>query len=180
MIRLLALVLTLLFSISGHASVVYYLAAAPDSEIQTMAKDRERLGQFLFRQNPNGLYLDKAWHGVHWLLARNAGSNDKPASKIVMGGTEIGQNLGYGKARYFSPVEVKRIAKLLAAIAPADLKKNYDPAQMDLANVYPNDWTEWEKDGERPFEMLLAAFNDVKAFYLRAARDGHAVVYSWG
>jgi len=68
MIRLLALLSALLLSISAQASVVYYLAAAPDNEIQTMAKDQERLGQFLFSQNPNGLYLDKAWHGVHWLL----------------------------------------------------------------------------------------------------------------
>lgn len=97
-----------------------------------------------------------------------------------MGGVDIGKDLGYGKARYFSPAEVKQISKLLASIRPDDLKKNYDPAEMDLANVYPNDWKEWENDGERPFEMLLSAFNDLKSFYLRAAKAGHAVIYAWG
>lgn len=178
--RLLVAIAILLVAATAHASVVYYLAAGPEAEFRSLAEQPDQLGQLLYSQNPNGLYLDKAWHGVHWLLAKSAGPTPAPESKVIFGGKEIGKNLGYGKPRIFTPSEVKQIASLLDSLSLDELKKNYQPQAMDKADIYPNDWVEWEKSGEPALDYLLSAFQELKAFYRRAARAGHSVIYAWG
>lgn len=179
--RFLFVLLTwLLAAMPAQASVVYYLVAAPEPQIRALQDTPDRLGSFLYSGGPHRLYLDKAWHGLHWLLAGAAGTTAAPASRVILGGTEIGKDIGYGKARYFSPAEVKAIAQLLARLKEKDLRTNYSPAAMDKANIYPDDWVEWEKDGEDAFAMLLHAFQDLQAFYGQAAKARHAVVYAWG
>jgi len=178
--RFLVAIAIFFFAATANASVVYYLAAGPEAKFRSLAKQPNQLGQLLFSQNPNGLYLDKAWHGLHWLLAKNAGSTSAAPSKIIFGGEEIGKNLGYGRPRIFTPSEVKQIALLLDSLSPDDLKKNYDPQAMDKANIYPNDWVEWEKDGEPALDDLLSAFQELKAFYRRAANASYSVIYAWG
>jgi len=58
--------------------------------------------------------LDKAWHGVHYLLCGKLEPGTDLASQAVMGGTEIGDDLGYGPARYFEANEVAAIARELS------------------------------------------------------------------
>ena len=43
--------------------------------------------------------LDKAWHGIHYLLTGSVESNKTLASKVIMGGEDIGPDRGYGPAR---------------------------------------------------------------------------------
>jgi len=43
--------------------------------------------------------LDKAWHGIHYLLTGGAEPNGTLASKVIMGGENIGPDLGYGPAQ---------------------------------------------------------------------------------
>src|SRR5208283_579544 len=42
------------------------------------------------------LSIDKAWHGVHYLLCGRAVPGSDLASQVVMGGTDVGDDLGYG------------------------------------------------------------------------------------
>jgi len=46
--------------------------------------------------------LDKAWHGLHYLLCGALEPAPGPLGQAVFGGTEIGEDQGYGPARYFS------------------------------------------------------------------------------
>jgi len=46
--------------------------------------------------------LDKAWHGLHYLLCGALEPAPGPLGQAVFGGTEIGEDPGYGPARYFS------------------------------------------------------------------------------
>src|SRR6266481_8348981 len=57
--------------------------------------------------------IDKAWHGVHYLLCGKVEPGSDLASQAVMGGTEVGEDLGYGPARYFEADEVANIAREL-------------------------------------------------------------------
>ena len=68
---------------------------------------QERLGR---RAKPAGgkremLSLEKAWHGVHYLLTGAAEPGPELRSQAVLGGVELGDDpegfSGYGPARYF-------------------------------------------------------------------------------
>lgn len=172
--------LLLLCSWSAHASVTYYLVAVPEPELRVLEHDKARLMRVVYSDGENSLYLDKLWHGLHWILARDAGTTKSPRSQILLGGREFGPDLGYGKARYFTATEVKTIAALLASIKVEHLRKNYLPKVMDAAQVYPDDWVEWERSGDDGFGMLTQAFAALKDFYGRAAKSGRAVVFAWG
>ncbi len=60
------------------------------------------------------LSIDKAWHGVHYLLCGKAEPGTDIASQAIMGGTESGEDLGYGPARYFDANQVADIARELS------------------------------------------------------------------
>ena len=46
--------------------------------------------------------LDKAWHGLHYLLCGKLEPAPGPLGQAVFGGSEIGENRGYGSERYFA------------------------------------------------------------------------------
>lgn len=178
--RWLAWALLALAALPARGAMVYHLAAAPEARIQSAVRSAETLREFLYSGTGGGLYLDREWHGLHWLLARDAGSTPDPLSRVVIGGREVGPKLGYGRARFFPPDEVRQIAGQLAGIDYEQLRRNYDAAAMDAAEIYPGGWAEAERRGEEPFDHLVLAFSRLRDFYQRAAAAGHAVLMAWG
>src|SRR5262249_47562522 len=53
--------------------------------------------------------IDKAWHGLHYLLCGAPEPAPGPLGQAVFGGTEIGEDQGYGPARYFTVPPVPEI-----------------------------------------------------------------------
>src|SRR5271163_2074263 len=53
-----------------------------------------------------GLTLEKSWHCLHYLLTGTAWETGTVLGKTILGGTEIGPDMGYGPARYLVPNEV--------------------------------------------------------------------------
>src|SRR5690348_17381755 len=64
------------------------------------------------------LELDKAWHGVHYLLCGQAEPGETILSQAVLGGTALGDDdegfSGYGPARYFTAAQVAELAQALS------------------------------------------------------------------
>ncbi len=118
------------------------------------------------------LSLDKAWHGVHYLLCGHPEPTDDALGSVILGGTEIGDDdFGYGPARYFDPNEVDGIAAELGRDALDDeVAGRYEPARMTSLGLYPGGWE--SSDGE----WLLEAFRELRDFFQDAAGRGHAVV----
>jgi Domain of unknown function (DUF1877) len=117
--------------------------------------------------------LDKAWHGIHYLLTGSAESNGTLASKVIMGGENIGPDRGYGPAQVLKPSEVKAIAQLLEQTTPDMLAKRYKPKEMTRADVYPEIW---ERDGDEALQYVLEYYTKLTAFYKLAANRGQAVI----
>lgn len=120
------------------------------------------------------LSLDKAWHGVHYLLCGEAQPGATLLSQAVLGGTVLGEDdegfSGYGPPRYFTPSQVVELAN---AINRGDLESEsaarFDPGKMNELEIYPG----WRTSDA---EWLLEAFRRLRDFYAKAAADGHAVV----
>src|SRR5882762_365214 len=62
-------------------------------------------------------HLEKAWHGLHYLLTGSAGEGGLPLGFLLEGGEEVGEDLGYGSPRLFQPPEVRQIDAALAPIS---------------------------------------------------------------
>jgi hypothetical protein len=87
-------------------SMITVLTFATDAEIEDPLKAPERIEQFI-EEERTSTDLDKAWHGIHWLLTGTADSGSEPLCYLLAGGTQIGDiDVGYGPARSFSAEEV--------------------------------------------------------------------------
>ncbi len=122
------------------------------------------------------LFLEKAWHGLHYLLTGSAEPGKDLRSQVVMGGTEIGDDpegfSGYGPARYFRAAEVRKISEELGKPEmEREVLARYDPALMSRLQIYPG----WQS-GEEDREWLMDAFRRLRDFYAGAAAQGRAIV----
>jgi hypothetical protein len=85
--------------------------------------------------------LDKAWHGIHFLLTKSAWEGDAPLNFLVSGGRQVGNlEVGYGPARVFSSEEVRAIITALDQIDEEALRARFDPAEMMRLQIYPEIW----------------------------------------
>ncbi len=100
------------------------------------------------------LDLDKAWHGIHYLLNKTAEESEDPSSFLISGGQQVGNiNVGYGPARAYLAEEVRAIDTALSAADGDVLRSNFDLAEMIRQKVYPlmND-----SDRDETLEYLMS------------------------
>ncbi|HET7346504.1 MAG TPA: YfbM family protein [Acidobacteriaceae bacterium] len=123
------------------------------------------------------LSLEKAWHGVHYLLTGSAEPGTTLRSQAVLGGVELGNDpegfSGYGPARYFRAAQVREIStELNRPEVESEAAARFDPAKMSQMEIYPG-WSD-----EQDKEWLMDAFRRLRDFYASAAAQGRAVVTS--
>jgi hypothetical protein len=114
--------------------------------------------------------LDKAWHGIHFLLTGTAWAGEPPLDFLVAGGQVVGaEDLGYGPGRVFSSAQVRGIQAAVAAIPDEELARRYSPAKMSEADIYPNIWDRPpEQDDAR--EYVLSYVPTLREFLTSASR----------
>lgn len=153
--------------------------AAMEAQMATAAAALRGVGEAVRKraggERPDGLgdliSLEKAWHGLHFLLCGSAEPATGELAQAVLGGTEIGADHGYGPARYLEPDAVRRIAATLGALSADELRRRYDAAAMEAAQVYPGGWDDAEN-----VDWLLEAFQELARFYAGVADRGNAVL----
>ena len=119
----------------------------------------------------HSISLDKAWHGLHYLLCGAPEPVPGPLGQAVFGGSEIGEDQGYGPARYFSPAQVAEIAAALQAPGlERDLRGRFDGPAMTRLGIYPGGWEADEG------AWLIEAFHTLRDFYAAASKAERAVV----
>ena len=85
--------------------------------------------------------VDKAWHGIHYLLTKSDWGGEPPLDFIVKGGNEVGAiDVGYGVARAYSSQAVSSISKSLNAFSEDILRSRFDAADMLRLKIYPEIW----------------------------------------
>lgn len=119
--------------------------------------------------------IDKAWHGIHYLLTGIADLEQPVESTLglaIFGGTEIGEDLGYGPLRYLEVKEVKEIATALESVSVRDFASRYKVEDINKYDIYPLDgeWTEEDK------EYLLEKFESLVEFYRLTAKQEEVIL----
>jgi hypothetical protein len=120
------------------------------------------------------LTIDKAWHGVHYLLCGKADRDSDIGAQAVMGGDEIGDDdSGYGPARCFAPGFV---AQIVAAFdrpgLDAEMRARFVPGEMTRLGIYPGGWDQ-QPGG---LAWLTGEFDRLREFYRDAATNGLAML----
>ena len=117
--------------------------------------------------------IDKAWHGVHYLLCGEAEPGSSLLSQVVLGGTEIGDDdFGYGPARYFLARQVADTARELSrADLETEMTARFDSKRMIGLGIYPQGW-----DSAGALDWLIEEFHHLKDFYVDAGSRQLAIV----
>jgi hypothetical protein len=116
--------------------------------------------------------LEKAWHGLHFLLTGSVMEGAGPLAFILFGGQPVGED---DSTRRMSPDEAQELHIALSAITDEQLWSRFDPAAM--TDVYPMVWDEPEADLR--YEYLMY-FHDLKRFVSEAASHKMALVLTIG
>ncbi len=132
--------------------------------------DPDAIGELLFPEEdtdePFGIDLEiaKTWHGIQFLLDSHSLPYD-----IVFGGTEIGEDLGYGPARYLTPPQVKETSAALEDLDKSELQGQFNPVAFEAADIYPGGWT--VEEPEKVFDWLWGKLTAVREFFQEAAQQ---------
>jgi len=122
------------------------------------------------------LSLEKAWHGVHYLLAGTSEPGPELRSQAVLGGVGLGDDpegfSGYGPARYFRAARVRELSEeLRRPEVEAEAAARFDPAKMSQLRIYPG-WSAVDQDKQ----CLMDALQRLRDFYSSAAAQGRAII----
>lgn len=114
--------------------------------------------------------LDKAWHGIHFLLTGSDYDGEEPLSLAIMGGEELG---GDG-ARLLSCEQVQAVA----AVLPMEevLRSRFDPQRMTDLEIYPKIWDE----GDEALDYLISYYTPMAELFREAAGRGDSIAVDIG
>ncbi|MCB9482343.1 MAG: YfbM family protein [Desulfobacteraceae bacterium] len=122
--------------------------------------------------------LDKAWHGIHFLLTGSDWEGDPPLNFLVAGGTEVGDiDVGYGPVRVFRALEVADINNALSKVTEDYLRTRFEPDIMTKKGIYPEIWDKDSEDDDT-FSYLLGYFDELKSFICDAVSKNLGIVVS--
>jgi len=158
-------------------SMIAGLASIPPDRLEALQAAPDTLDEIVFAQDEQErerqIDLDKAWHGIHFLLTGKAWGGEGPLAWAVVGGHEIGDDIGYGPARFLTPEQVGQVAAALAAVTGDEFARRYDPAAMEKQQIYPGIW---EREGDEGLAWLRHYLPVLGRFYADAAGRGDAVL----
>jgi hypothetical protein len=127
------------------------------------------------------LDLDKAWHGLHFLLTGTAWDGEEPGCFLLAGGQEIGDDEADSRPRVLDANQVRRFSEFLSAISTQELQRRFDPARMNLLDISPEGIWAGDLAPDMPaFKYLSESFDDLRTFVGGAAEQSDAVIVQLG
>lgn len=156
-------------------SMICCLREVTDSDIRALLKDPEQILELLDEEQDE-VDLDKAWHGIHFLLTGSAWEGAEPLCYLVTGGHQIGDvDVGYGPARALTSKQVADFDTALNGVTADELRQRFDPQAMAEAEVYPGIWEHAPKEDDN-LEYLLEYFGELKSFVGNTREQGKGMI----
>lgn len=138
-----------------------------------------RLAGWVARRQPDlregaNLDIDKAWHGLHFLLTGTAWDGAAPLNFLLGGGTLVAEDENGGVVRRHAAREVQVIDAALRGLGPAQLRERFVPEQLVRLDIYPylRPAQATALPGEDDLRYCLHHFDRLKSFVARAAGAG--------
>jgi hypothetical protein len=128
-----------------------------------------RFAETANEDDDEGLYLDKIWHLLHYLITGDAEGGEYPLGHAILGGYMLHES---GEDTSFLPPEiVKDVAEGLSTLTEADMRKLCDQDITPKPEIYKYPFPIDEED----FEDALSFFRQVRELYKDAAEKGNAM-----
>jgi hypothetical protein len=124
--------------------------------------------------------IDKAWHGIHYLLTGSASGGAPPLDFILAGGRPIGDADEDMEAMSFRVLTANEVAAVHQALRDVDvdvLRQRFDPAVMNSKDIYP---LISMNEGEERFAYCLGYFDTMKAAIADTARRELGLIVAMG
>lgn len=152
---------------------MYWVAYRRDQLFaDALLADPDLLDDLLESEDDASVDLDKAWHGIHWLLTGSTEPSRGIASQVIFGGQPIGDDPEDSFGQLQDAPMVAAIHTFLQAQTEDGLRTGFDPDAMNRADVYPAIWDE----PDILDDYLLPIINRLKAFYAPAADSEQWVI----
>ena len=120
--------------------------------------------------------LDKAWHGIHYLLTRTAWEGEPPGNFLVTGGREVGDlDVGYGPARVLTSTETRAARDWLNNIEEDELRSRFNPEDMLAKEIYPDIWAR-DPEEDDTLGYLVEYARTLRGFLNQAVDEGLGIV----
>jgi len=146
------------------------------SQLEELKKDPSLIEEIIYPDSESdiidNLDIDKAWQGIHFILTGKVWEVEGLLGKVIMGGKETGDDVGYGPARYLTSIEVKDISNVLTHFSEDEFKSRFNPDKIVKNKIYPFT-SSCEAEN---LEYLLSYFKTLKKFYEDCANKGNAML----
>jgi hypothetical protein len=167
----------------AQPALVWRIAAPDDPDIWPQLTDPPRglLARWFRRREPSAAFalgteegevidIDKAWHGIHYLLTHTAWEGTPPWSFLVHG-TQVPADADGTTFHVHDATATRRACAALASVPDAELRARFDPQAMARLDIYPSIWTRDPADDDTP-GYLLENVARLRGFLDRAAARG--------
>jgi len=149
-----------------------YVRPVSPTALAALRKDPSGIEE-LVESDARQVSLEKMWHAIHFLLSGDAEEVRGTAGLAVLGGDEIGEDLGYGPARVLAPDAVARVAEALAPIDRAWVDAHFDAEALADAGIYPE---VWDEDRAELVDEIWSYLGPLCTAYAEARSSGRGMV----
>jgi hypothetical protein len=149
-----------------------------ESRLEEFIENPDQLMDFLLSDEESEVAgsveydLDKRWHVIHFLLNGSAWEGTPPAFNVILGGTEIGADTGFGPPRCLRPGEVKEVAEHLKSVSADELLSRFDADALNANEIYSGHWSDDPEEREAIRDYYLGLIKH----YEQAAREDRAMI----
>jgi len=147
-----------------------------DEELKMILESPDKTEGLLFPDDVDDPFedqisLEKEWHAIHFFLTGELERDGSIEGEAILGGQEIGSDLGYGPARLINPTNVKAIADALESVDFLEWANEYDENSENADKVYGG-------ISKEPFALdhQNGLFRKLNKMYGDAAKNNQAVL----
>ena len=91
----------------------------------------------------------------------------------MLGGTQVSdEDMGYGPARYLTPMQVRNVSRALATVSPVQLIARWDAPRIAAADIYPQIWDDTPENRE----YVSTNYEKLCDLFTVAANHGDAMI----
>jgi len=153
-------------------SIIGNFLQISSQQLEALIAAPEEINSVIYMEsNDSRLDIDKAWHGIHFMLTGQQYDGTPPLSNVIFSASTVGDDLGYGPARYLTATDVTTVAELLKSLLPADFAKRYDADALIENDIYPQAWS-----GDEDLDYLLSWYSRLRNYYLDATSKNNAML----
>ena len=149
--------------------------SVPEADIAKIEGDEDYVNELIDNTELSSLSIEKAWQAIHFVLTGNPMESDgSPLGNAVLGGREVGDDMGYGPARLLVPNEVKKTAEALEKISTEEFAKRIPKSDFANNDIYV--FSGEDPEDEDIIEELSGYYTELRTHFQESAARGDGML----